>query len=76
MTEPTRRALFSQRVAAGKSHYFFDVKENQQRQRYLIITESQRAEGGGYARQRITVYAEYLDAFLDGLKDAVKAMRK
>lgn len=75
MAEPTRRALFSQRVAAGKRHYFFDVKENQRGQRYLIITESQQTEGG-YNRQRVMINAEHLDAFLDGLKDAVRAMRQ
>ncbi len=71
-----RRTLFNKRVAAGKRHYFFDVKENQRGERYLVITESQPTSGGAYSRQRVMIYQEHLDAFLNGLRDAVKAMRQ
>lgn len=71
-----RRTLFNKRVAAGKRHYFFDVKENQRGERYLVITESQPTSEGAYSRQRVLIYQEHLDAFLSGLQDAVKAMRQ
>jgi hypothetical protein len=71
-----RRTLFNKRVAAGKRHYFFDVKENQRGERYLVITESQPTGEGTYSRQRVLIYQEHLDAFLGGLRDAVKAMRQ
>ncbi len=71
-----RRTLFNTRVAAGKRHYFFDVKENAQGDRYLVITESQPSPEGSYSRQRVIVDRQHLDAFLSGLRDAVKAMRQ
>ncbi len=45
-----RRTLFNKRVAACKRHYFFDVKENQRGERYLVITESQPTGEGTYSR--------------------------
>lgn len=76
MKERRRHTFFNTRVAAGKRHYFFDVRENQKGERYLVITESQPEREGGYARQRVMVFQEHLDAFLSGLQDAVKAMRR
>jgi hypothetical protein len=74
--EGRRRTLFNTRVVAGKRHYFFDVKENQRGERYLTITESQPDREGPFARQRIMIYREHLDAFLNGFKEAVRAMRQ
>jgi len=75
MEKGRRQTLFNTRVAAGKRNYFFDVKENQRGERYLVITESQQTSEGSYSRQRVLIYQEHLDAFLSGLRDAVKAMR-
>jgi len=71
-----RQTLFSAHVVAGKRHYFFDVKENERGERYLVITESQPSAESAYSRQRVLIYQEHLDAFLSGLRDAVKAMRQ
>ncbi|MFA0778253.1 MAG: hypothetical protein PVTTEEND_001967 [Candidatus Fervidibacter sp.] len=76
MEKGRRQTLFNTRVAAGKRNYFFDVKENQRGERYLVITESQQTNEGSYSRQRVLIYQEHLDAFLSGLRDAVKAMRR
>ncbi|MCS7254447.1 MAG: DUF3276 family protein [Armatimonadota bacterium] len=51
-------------------------KESQRGERYLTITESQPQRESAYSRQRIIVYQEHLDAFLDGLRNAIKAMRR
>ncbi len=76
MEKGRRQTLFNTRVVAGKRNYFFDVKENQRGERYLVITESQQTSEGSYSRQRVLIYQEHLDAFLSGLRDAVKAMRR
>ena len=76
MEKGRRQTLFNTRVVAGKRNYFFDVKENQRGERYLVITESQQTSEGSYSRQRVPIYQEHLDAFLSGLRDAVKAMRR
>jgi hypothetical protein len=56
MEEKRRQTLFNTRVAAGKRNYFFDVKENQRGERYLVITESQQTGEGTYSRQRVLIY--------------------
>ncbi|MCX7966929.1 MAG: PUR family DNA/RNA-binding protein [Armatimonadetes bacterium] len=76
MEERLRRTIFNAHVVAGKRHYFFDVKENERGERYLVITESQPSSESTYSRQRVMVYQEHLDAFLSGLRDAIKAMRR
>ncbi len=76
MEKKRRRTLFNTHVVAGKRHYFFDVKENERGERYLVITESQPSSESTYSRQRVMVYQEHLDSFLVGLRDAVKAMRR
>ena len=67
-----RDEVYSKRVRAGKRTYFFDVKATRGNDYYLIITESKRAfEEGQYVKNKIFLYKEDFNKFVNGLNDAV-----
>lgn len=65
------KTLFSEKVAAGKRTYFFDLKENQQGSRLLKITESRKNEGE-FIRNSILIFQEDFDKIFEAM-DKVKA---
>ncbi len=65
------KTLFSEKVAAGKRTYFFDLKENQQGSRLLKITESRKNEGE-FIRNSILIFQEDFDKVFEAM-DKVKA---
>jgi hypothetical protein len=66
MSSAARKELFSERVAAGTRTYFLDVKESQQGELYLVISES-RAVDDGFEHSRVMVFEDHLEPFIDGL---------
>ncbi|MCF7913297.1 MAG: PUR family DNA/RNA-binding protein [Candidatus Cloacimonetes bacterium] len=62
--------IFNEEVPAGRRTYFFDVKINKDKQKYLKITESKRTDHG-YEHRRIMIFEEHFDEFFEGL-DIVK----
>ena len=70
MMRNNRIELFTERVLAGSRTYFFDLKESQDGEIYLVISESRRV-GSGYEHDRIMVFEENLAAFYDGIASAM-----
>ena len=68
--------LFTEKVRVGKRTYFFDVKENVRGEKYLFITESKKEEDGNYSRNRILIFNEDIEKFMDGFTKAVDFMKR
>ena len=63
---------FTRRVRAGKRTYFFDVKTTRnEKDFYIVITESRRIEGEKYEKHKIFLYKEDFQKFTDALNEAV-----
>ena len=72
--------LFSKSVRAGKRTYFFDVRSTKNSDYYLTITESKKKFNGTdqkpfYEKHKIFLYKEDFEKFLEGLNEAVTAIR-
>ncbi|MDX1416197.1 MAG: DUF3276 family protein [Candidatus Promineifilaceae bacterium] len=67
---PSRKELFTNKVPAGRRTYFFDIKETRENERYLVISESQKS-GSTYKHDRVMIFEEHLEAFLEGLDKAL-----
>ena len=59
--------IFNVEVPAGRRKYFFDVKINKDKQKYLKITESKRTDHG-YEHRRIMIFEEHFGEFFEGLE--------
>ncbi len=70
-----RREIFTERIAAGNRHYFFDVKESKGGKKYLVISESRRS-GKNYQHNRVMVFEENLKAFAKAFQKAAKFVQK
>jgi Protein of unknown function (DUF3276) len=69
-----RERIYSNRVKAGKRTYFFDVRATRSNDFYLTITESRRfpqGDGFGYDKQKMFLYKEDFDKFVEALQDTV-----
>ena len=68
--------LFSRSVKAGKRVYYFDVKQDRNRELYLSITESKRIKDGDedtrpvFEKHKIFLYREDMGKFLSALQAA------
>ncbi len=71
-----REELFSDRVTAGRRIYYFDIKETSDGNMYLVISESVRVGDDKKEHHRIFVFPEYIEAFFEGLNNAVNFMNK
>jgi hypothetical protein len=65
------KELFAERVTAGAKMYFFDVKENDRGQCYLVINEAKKI-GDKWERSRVIVSENNIFAFNDHLKKAIQ----
>lgn len=62
--------LFSERVPAGSRTYFFDVKESQDGDKYLVISDSRNTDSG-YEYYRVMVFEEFFEDFQAGYAKAM-----
>lgn len=62
--------LSSERVAAGRTTYFIDVRQAVNNRFYLCITESRRISDTGFDQNRIFLFEENLDEFRKTLEKA------
>lgn len=76
MGEKGKIELFSEKVSAGSRTYFFDVKESRHGTKYLVISESKRSGKEDYEHNRIMIFQEHITEFANGLKSAIKFMKK
>jgi len=67
--EEKEDAVYSDKVPAGRRMYFFDVKKTSKGDFYLVISERRRTEEGK-KRDRIWVFQEDLERFLEALNRA------
>jgi len=67
MQRENSKMLFSDKVKAGGRTYFFDFKETHNGNRYLSISET-RLVNDRNERDRIVIYEEHLESFLNSLK--------
>ncbi|MCL2093374.1 MAG: DUF3276 family protein [Treponema sp.] len=71
-----RGEIFSTKVTLQNRTYFFNVKENRLGDLYLNIVESKNKDEGGFDRQSVILFAEDLQAFLQGFDESLKVMEK
>jgi len=71
-----RGEIFSNRVILPNRTYFFNVKENRMGDLYLNIVESKNRETGGFDRQSVILFADDLQAFLNGFDESLRVLEK
>ena len=71
MEERRKEEIFTKKVKAGRRTYYFDVKENVNNDRYLIISETKSVDFGKQDRFRIMVFPEDIDNFKEAFMDVV-----
>ena len=72
----TRGEIFSSRSSTGKRTYFFNVKENRNRDIFLNIVESKKNDGSEFERHSVIVFKEDLEGFLAAFEQAVAFIKK
>jgi hypothetical protein len=64
-----KEEIFTKKVKAGRRTYYFDVKENVNNDKYLIISETKAVDFGKQDRFRIMVFPEDLDNFQEAFDE-------
>ncbi len=72
MEERRKEEIFTKKVKAGRRTYYFDVKENVNNDKYLIISETKAVDFGKQDRFRIMVFPEDLENFKEAFMDVVE----
>ena len=70
-----RSDLLSRDVSAGRRTYRFDVRTTAHGAKYLVILESRPGPGGRGRKDQVMVFEDHLDAFAEGLAEAVQFIR-
>ena len=60
-----KKDIHTEKIRVGRRTYFFDLKENAEGEKYLVITESKAQKEEGFRRDRIMVFTEYMDDFVE-----------
>ena len=66
-------------VKAGKRKYFVDVRQTQQKDFYVSLTESTRKSNGDkaeYVRNKILIYKEDFNKVLDALSETIAMVKE
>lgn len=74
----TRGEVFSSRArtTSDRRTYFFNVKENRNKDLFLTIVESKKAEvGEEFERHQVVVFEEDMASFEKGLQEALRFIR-
>lgn len=70
------REVYSQKVRAGKRTYIFDVRATKANDYYITITErKRRMDGDGYHKNKIFLYKEDFNKFLNSLSDVIEHVK-
>jgi hypothetical protein len=73
--ERRKEEIFSKKVKAGRRTYYFDVKENINNDKYLIISETKSVDFGKQDRFRIMVFPEDIENFSEAFNEVVDFIR-
>ena len=71
-----RGELYTTHVALDNRSYFFNVKENRNKDVFLQIVESKPSEQGDGERRAIVVFADTMQDFLKGLDNSLSFIEK
>jgi uncharacterized protein DUF3276 len=74
--ERRKEEIFTKKVKAGRRTYYFDVKENVNNDKYLIISETKAVDFGKQDRFRIMVFPEDLENFKEAFMDVVEFIQR
>jgi len=64
----------SRQIKASGRTYFLDIESTREGKPYLRITESRKGEGDKFERNRINVFPEDADAFVQALSEMVERL--
>ena len=67
--------LFSEKASVKGKTYFFDIKAAANGNKYLMISESRKAQDGTYQRSRLLVFEDAFANFCTGFKKAYEFMK-
>ena len=67
--------LYTQKLTRGKRSYFFDIKQTEQKDFYIKITESKKSIDG-FEHHRIMVFEEDITEFTDAFRQCLNGYRK
>jgi len=67
--------LYTQKLVKGKRTYFFDVKQTEQKDFYLTITESKRSVDG-FVRNNVMVFEEDIEDFMVSFTQCLASYHK
>ncbi len=67
------KEIYSTRLRAGRKTYFLDVKEGDDGEAYLKLTESRKA-GDAFEQSRIVVNKQHAEDLLESMADAVRRL--
>jgi hypothetical protein len=67
------KEIYSSRLRAGRKTYFLDVKEGDDGEAYLKLTES-RKTGEAFEQSRVVVDKEHAEDLLEAMADAVRRL--
>jgi hypothetical protein len=70
-----KREIFTEKIVKGKRTYFFDIKENEEGDLYLTVSESKQTENG-FDHYRIMVFQEDVQDFADSLNKTLARFKK
>lgn len=69
------KEIYNNKIAKGSRTYFFDIKQSEKGDLYLVISESKRT-ASGFDRQRVMVFDEDLKDFVETLKKSLLKFKK
>lgn len=70
------REVYSQKVRAGKRTYIFDVRTTKGNDYYITITERKKRLGGdGFHKNKIFLYKEDFNKFLNSLTEVINHVK-
>ncbi|MEK7263452.1 MAG: DUF3276 family protein [Bacteroidota bacterium] len=70
-----KKKLFSTMLPAGRRTYFFDLKENERGDRYLILTESKRIDETSRERNTILIPDRDIEEFYYAIEDILNFLK-
>jgi hypothetical protein len=76
LQNPGHNEVFSEKIRAGKRTYIFDVRSTRGNDYYITITErKRRMDGDGVQKQKIFLYKEDFNKFVEGLESVIKHVK-
>jgi hypothetical protein len=71
-----RREIYSVKIKAGKRVYIFDVRKTTTGDYYITISERKKdSDGHHVSKQKIFLYKEDFNKFLQGLTDTIEYVK-